>query len=106
MYIIFRLSSVPSGSHNLTMKAVKGARAHPGTDLTLNNASTCPLTEAEPHFRVGFDPKKLLKCRMYVNHTIFQSEPTRKNADQTNLGNFRTHLLPAVGGPVPPRHWV
>ncbi len=41
-------------------------------------------TGAEPHFRVGFHPKKLLECRMSVNHTIFLSKPARKNADQTN----------------------
>ncbi len=39
---------------------------------------------------------------MSVKHTIFQSKPARKNADQTNLGNLRTmRPCPAVDGLVP-----
>ena len=55
--------------------------------LSLNNASTWPLTGAELHFRVGFHPKKLLESRMSQNHTMFPSKPG-KNADD----EFHTSL--------------
>src|SRR5208337_93439 len=66
----------------------------PANDIDLNNASNWLSTVAEPHFRVGFHPKKLLECRMSVNHTIFKSKPLKKNADQTNLGSLRTYHHP------------
>jgi len=52
--------------------------------VALNSASTSPQTGTEPHFRVGFHPKKAWKPKVHESYDV----PVKTRKKKCRLGQF------------------